>query len=155
MNNDGASPVGLTNNTSPVQASAPVFSPDGRRIAFNQFDGTRRDIFAVNADGSAPVNLTNTPAPLTELDPDWQPIQRCGGKRVTLVGDDGPNRIMGTKKADVIDANGGTDVVNGRGGNDRICLGAGRDRASGGAGMDLCVGGKGHDKGGSCEKGKL
>ena len=63
---------------------------------------------------------------------------------------------MGTKKADVIDANGGTDVVNGRGGNDRICLGAGRDRASGGAGMGSLRRRQGvMTRVGSCEKGKL
>jgi Ca2+-binding RTX toxin-like protein len=110
----------------------------------------------MNADGSAQTNLTNTPAAnADELSPSWQYIYKCGGRRATIVGDDGPDKIKGTKRADVIVANGGNDTVKGRGGADRICLGKGKDKAVGGSGKDLCAGGKGKDTAVGCEKGKL
>jgi uncharacterized delta-60 repeat protein len=72
-------------------------------------------------------------------------VQRCHGKRATIVGTSGKDRIRGTNKPDVIVALGGNDVVKGRGGKDVICGGAGKDRLYGGAGRDTVVGGPGKD----------
>ena len=64
----------------------------------------------------------------------WQSLQRCGGRAVTIVGDDGPDKLKGTKRADVIAAFAGKDTILGRGGNDRICAGKGKDKIVGGGG---------------------
>jgi TolB protein len=50
--------------------SAPVFSPDGTKIAFRYEDG--HDIWTINPDGSGLTNLTNTPE-IRERTPDWRP----------------------------------------------------------------------------------
>jgi Ca2+-binding RTX toxin-like protein len=143
-------------NTPALDECDPVFSPDGKRIAYDVDDGPNNEIYTMNADGSAQTNITNTAPPVGELSPSWQSIQRCGGRLVTIVGDDGPDRIKGTKKADVIASFGGNDTVKGLGGSDRMCGGKGKDRLVGGDGpKDLCSGGAGKDRGSSCEKGKL
>ena len=72
MNADGSNPVDLT-PTATRATWQPVFSPDGKKIAFtNDTDDTDGDIWVMNADGSSPVNLTpaNTTA---DLDPEWSP----------------------------------------------------------------------------------
>lgn len=76
---------------------------------------------------------------------------RCFGKAATIVGTSGPDRIRGTRRADVIVTLGGNDRVRGRGGKDRICGGKGRDRLAGGAGDDRINGGPGRDV---CSQGK-
>lgn len=70
---------------------------------------------------------------------------RCFGKRATIVGTPGRDRIKGTSGPDVIVSLGGRDVVNGRGGDDRICTGRGADLVRGGGGFDRLNGGKGSD----------
>lgn len=72
-------------------------------------------------------------------------VARCFGRAATIVGSSGPDRIRGTRRADVIVTLGGADRVRGRGGNDRICGGAGRDRLAGGGGDDRINGGPGRD----------
>ena len=100
--------------------------------------------FLVNADGGAITPLTPGVA---SSDGSWEYIYRCGKRRATIVGDDGPEKIKGTKKADVIVGNGGKDKLKGRGGNDRLCGGAGKDVLIGGAGKkDRLIGGPGKDK---------
>jgi hypothetical protein len=71
---------------------------------------------------------------------------RCRGKRATLVGSRGNDRIAGTNGRDVIVALGGKDRVNGRGGNDLICGKGGKDRINGGAGKDKIKAGGGADR---------
>ncbi|MGH2694765.1 MAG: calcium-binding protein [Actinomycetota bacterium] len=61
---------------------------------------------------------------------------RCFGKRATIVGTNGRDRIRGTKGPDVIVTKGGNDSVFGLGGNDRICAGRGRDGVAAGRGSD-------------------
>ena len=158
MNADGASPVTFTN--SPTSINSPSFSADGRKLTYSSAPmGDTPEIYSIGstAPGDPPVNLTKTPMPLREENPVWQSLHNCAGRAVTIVGDDGPDTIKGTKRADVIAAFGGKDKILGRGGNDRICAGAGKDRIAGGGGKkDLCRGGKGRDKGGKgCERGKL
>lgn len=73
------------------------------------------------------------------------PSATCGGRRATIVGTAGADRLIGTSGADVISGLGGGDVISGRGGNDLLCGGAGRDRITGGAGDDRLWGGLGGD----------
>jgi Ca2+-binding RTX toxin-like protein len=70
---------------------------------------------------------------------------RCLGERVTIRGNQHPNRIVGTTRRDVIVGGGGGDLILGRGGNDLICGGSGNDELSGGDGDDRMDGGAGHD----------
>jgi hypothetical protein len=72
--------------------------------------------------------------------------RRCAGKRATIVGTRGDDRLRGTKAADVIAGLRGDDVIKGRRGKDTICGGRGRDRLRGGPGRDRLRGGPGRDK---------
>jgi len=124
----------------------PAFSPDATKIAFHAYGfGSDSDIFVMGADGSSPLDLSTQANP-TDRDPHWEYVYMCKKRRATIVGDDGPEALKGTKKADVIVGNGGDDTIKGRGGNDRLCGGAGRDRLLGGKGKDRLVGGPGKDK---------
>jgi uncharacterized delta-60 repeat protein len=69
----------------------------------------------------------------------------CAGKRATIIGSAGRDRLTGTKKADVIVGLGGNDVINGLAGNDIVCGGAGADKLTGGAGADRLLGDAGAD----------
>jgi Ca2+-binding RTX toxin-like protein len=149
-----ANAVNLTQTMPPLAEDCPAFSGTGGRIAYDQFDGDQYDILVMNANGSGQSHLTDTPAPVEEYNPDWLSIQRCGGRRITIAGDDGPDRIRGTRRRDVIDANRGRDTIRGRGGNDLICGGGARDRIFGGEGRDRCHGGKGRDRVAGCERGR-
>lgn len=55
----------------------PVFSPDGKKIAFAVYTGTTSDIFAINADGSTrdglATKLTSAPGRTFFDDPVWSP----------------------------------------------------------------------------------
>ncbi|MGH7129019.1 MAG: calcium-binding protein, partial [Planctomycetaceae bacterium] len=62
--------------------------------------------------------------------------RRCLGKRATIVGTNGGDRIRGTAADDVIVARGGNDNINSKGGNDIVCAGAGKDKVRGGGGND-------------------
>lgn len=70
---------------------------------------------------------------------------RCDGKRATIVGTAGRDRLTGTPRADVIVGLGGRDTLNGGGGADLICAGSGDDTVSGGAGNDRILAGAGKD----------
>ena len=87
------------------QASFPAWSPDGTRIAFATGGGIR----TIGVDGNDPAGVTDSPE-VTELDPDWQPVNRAPGcaavratpnelwppnkrlRRVTLTGATDPDR---------------------------------------------------------------
>ncbi len=73
----------------------------------------------------------------------------CLGKRATIVAKKGAIIIKGTRRADVIVANGKGNDVKAGGGNDRICglgdRGPDKDFLNGGAGNDLISGGAGED----------
>lgn len=60
----------------------------------------------------------------------------CLGKRATVVGTRGRDKLTGTPRRDVIDALEGADEVRGLSGADLICGGKGKDRLFGGAGKD-------------------
>jgi Ca2+-binding RTX toxin-like protein len=65
----------------------------------------------------------------------------CQGKRATIVGTSGADRIRGTDRADVIAALGGDDVINSLGGDDLVCGNGGADQLVGGPGNDRLYGG--------------
>jgi RTX calcium-binding nonapeptide repeat (4 copies) len=70
----------------------------------------------------------------------------CFGKKPTIEGDGGDERIKGTSGPDVIMALGGNDHILGRGGRDRICAGRGNDVIGGQGGKDVLGGQAGNDK---------
>jgi len=61
---------------------------------------------------------------------------RCLGKKATIVGTAGPDKLTGTPHRDVIAALGGADEVRALAGPDLICGGKGSDRLFGGPGKD-------------------
>ena len=70
----------------------------------------------------------------------------CGGKKVTIMGTPGNDRIVGKGASDVIYGGGGDDRIDGgRNGNDTICGGPGDDRIQGGRGFDGLYGDEGDD----------
>jgi Tol biopolymer transport system component len=88
MNADGSSQTRLTYNYNPSQAYTPVWSPDGRQIAFGvSLDGDP-EIYVMNADGSNQTNLTTNPG--YDAYPVWSP----DGHRIVFVSDrDGNGEI--------------------------------------------------------------
>ena len=73
---------------------------------------------------------------------------RCAGRRATIVGTPGRDRLRGTRRADVIVALGGNDRVVAGAGRDIVCGGAGDDRLCSAAARTLTalLGGPGHDR---------
>jgi Ca2+-binding RTX toxin-like protein len=70
----------------------------------------------------------------------------CGGKRVTIMGTAGNDKIVGKGASDVIDGGGGDDVISGgHNGNDTICGGPGNDTIRAGRGFDAIYGDDGDD----------
>lgn len=61
---------------------------------------------------------------------------RCLGKKATIVGTAGRDKLLGTAHRDVIAALGAADEVRGMAGPDVICGGKGKDRLLGGPGKD-------------------
>jgi Ca2+-binding RTX toxin-like protein len=87
-------------------------------------------VTAVVGGGGAPMTLAAAAAP------------SCEGRRATITGTPGDDRIVGTPGADVVVAGAGSDVVRGRGGDDVVCGGRGRDDLRGGFGADRLLGGR-------------
>ena len=123
------------------EAFSGSWSGNAERIVF---DDDSIDLFTISSVGGAVTPLTSDSQ--SDNSPDWEHVFRCAGRRATIVGDDGPDKINGTKKADVIVANAGRDTIRGRGGNDRICGGRAKDLLLGGAGKDRLFGQSGRDK---------
>jgi Tol biopolymer transport system component len=70
MNWDGSAPTRLTYAS--YDDSAPVWSPDGTKIAFQSFrNGVNSQIYVMNADGSGQVNISNSTA--NDIEPSWSP----------------------------------------------------------------------------------
>jgi len=72
MNADGTGERRLT--TSPGHDSGPVWSPDGKRLAFFSRRGGNTDIYVMNADGSGVRRVTRSPA--YDFTPTWSPDGR-------------------------------------------------------------------------------
>lgn len=67
----------------------------------------------------------------------------CDGKRATIVGTDGKDKLVGTRGVDVIHGQKGFDTIYGLDGNDVICGGKGADEIYGGRNADRIFGGTG------------
>ena len=72
--------------------------------------------------------------------------ERCFGKRATMCGTSGRDRLTGTARRDVIVGLQGNDTIKGLDGNDLICGGSGKDTLVGGRGKDRLDGGGGNDR---------
>jgi uncharacterized repeat protein (TIGR01451 family) len=70
---------------------------------------------------------------------------RCFGRRATICGTKGRDRLTGTAERDVIVGLQGNDTIKGLDGNDLICGGSGKDTLVGGRGRDRLDGGQGED----------
>jgi hypothetical protein len=70
----------------------------------------------------------------------------CFGKKPTIEGDRGDERLRGTPGPDVVLALGGDDHILGRGGRDLICAGPGNDVVGGGGGRDRISGQGSNDR---------
>lgn len=75
-----------------------------------------------------------------------QSTPTCAGLPATIVGTEGPDRLVGTALRDVIVGLGGDDQIFGAKGNDVICGNAGHDLIQGGDGRDTLIGGYGNDR---------
>src|SRR3954451_1631397 len=73
-------------------------------------------------------------------------VPKCLGRKATIIGTTGRDRLKGTRKADVIVGLAGKDTIRGGGGKDGICAGGGNDTADGRAGADRIAGQGGKDK---------
>jgi Tol biopolymer transport system component len=126
----------------------PSFSPDGTKVAYTAYDPmASQEVFvSPTAGGGSFSDLSPQSNPRDDW-PRWEYLYTCAKRRATIVGDDGPELIKGTKRADVIVGNGGKDKIKGLAGNDRICGGLGKDILIGGKGRkDRLIGGPGKDK---------
>jgi Tol biopolymer transport system component len=75
MNFDGTKQKNLTNNTGFSDMDS-VFSPNGRKIAFERQNptGSYRDIYRMRADGTRKSNLTERPFPVTDANASCPPM---------------------------------------------------------------------------------
>ena len=81
MKADGSKPTRLTNN--PAMDCWPVWSPDGKRIAFTSNRDGNYEIYVMNADGSGQRNLTSNRA--QDNYATWSP----DGKRIAFISNRG------------------------------------------------------------------
>ena len=85
---------GLTN-----EAFGASSAPNGSQIAFDE-DGS--GVHVMNADGTGSISLTGD---TNGFHPSWEYVYTCAGRRATIVGDAGPDKIKGTRRRDVIVGN--------------------------------------------------
>jgi len=76
MRADGSDPVRLTDGQ--ANDTSPVWSPDGRRIAFVSDRDGNREVYVMNADGSDQMNLTR------HASEDWTPTWAPEGDRLAF-----------------------------------------------------------------------
>jgi hypothetical protein len=107
------------------------------------------------AGGNARVNVSAVLEPDCDLDQLGDESQdpdtlscgaTCQGRAATIAGTRGPDELVGTPEADVIQAFGSADAVAGGGGRDLICGGGGTDTLRGNASADTLVGGPDSDR---------
>jgi uncharacterized delta-60 repeat protein len=108
-------------------ASGVVQQPDGKLIVAGYSQQSNIDVARLQGDPPGKVK------------------GKCGGKKATIVGTNGKDKLKGTRKRDVISAGKGKDTVKGLKGNDLICGGKGRDKLIGGPGKDKLFGQQGND----------
>ena len=133
-------------------AFPPSISSDGRFVAFEseanslsaEDDDRPRNVFVRDLRPPTPPPGGGGPAPGGTVPPRATP--RCAGRRATIVGTPGRDRLRGTRRADVIVALRGNDRVAAGAGRDIVCGGAGDDHLIGGRGRDRLLGGPGRDR---------
>src|SRR3989441_273155 len=80
MNADGTGVTQLTNNAFPE--FDPIWSPDGKRLAFGRYDGVDFEVVVINADGSGETLLTTNDF-VNDFPNAWSP----DGKRLAFNSD--------------------------------------------------------------------
>jgi len=86
MDADGSNPIRLART--PWDNQTPVFSPDGKSIAFTSERTGDKEIYVMSTDGSGQTRLTNNPAD------DEQPAFSPDGRKIAFVSNrDGNNEI--------------------------------------------------------------
>ncbi len=113
VNRDGAVEIYLLNADGPTQTKLtssgggiPVWSPDGRRIAFalHDYQDHLTDIYVMNADGSGRTRLTTSAG--DDDGPVWSPdgqrsafwSDRAGNKGIYVMNADGSGQTKVTNK---------------------------------------------------------
>ena len=143
FSDDGRQVVLFTSNTNDT-ANGVAIEPDGGIIGAGKVGpGASSDIALVRLEG--PPGGPGGPGGGGGGGGTSGASLKCGGKRATIIGTGGRDRLRGTRRADVIVALGGNDKVSGGGGNDLICGGNGNDSLSGSAGKDKLYGQAGKD----------
>ena len=133
-----------------------TFGPDGKRTVSFPGGDSAAFAMALQADGKVVLaGFADKSAAVIRLQGDSAAgggapnptarAQRCGGRRVTILGTNHRDRLKGTRRADVIAGLGGNDKIDGVAGNDIICGGAGNDSIKGGKGKDRLFGNAGKD----------
>jgi CSLREA domain-containing protein len=100
---------------------------------------------AINAGGTSAAGTDQRGVSRRKPDIGAYEYATCAGRVVNRVGTGGPNKLVGTRKADGILGLGGRDILKGRAGNDGLCGGGGKDKLRGQGGRDTLIGGKGRD----------
>lgn len=95
---------------------------------------------------SACASAAGQPLPEAKPRQPVKPRPRCHGTDATRVGSVGRDRLVGTRRADVIVSLGGNDTIVALGGNDLVCAGPGNDTIKGGSGKDQLFGERGVDR---------
>ena len=153
---DGSQAVNLT-NTPGVFEFDPAFAPDMSAVVFVRSVGSNPPFPGVVTVLDLETGAQNAISPPQNVAtaPEWGAIPvNCGGRRATIVGTEGKDRLIGTKAADVIAGLGGRDKIKGKGAKDRLCGNGGPDRLVGGKKSDRCFGGSGSDRAKGCEREK-
>ena len=115
MNADGTNPINLTQSPERADFSS-SWSPDGKQITFTSAEhlkwnnGSRRNIFIMDANGGNPRDLTNHDA--EDRSPDWSP----DGKQIAFASDrnrdwEFENNVIGNWEVFVMNAD-GTNPIN-------------------------------------------
>ena len=100
---DGSNPVQLTTFGGPF-TRGPMWSPNGREIAFYSTANENHDIYIVNAEGGSPRRLTNEPS--NEALPSWSrdgrwiyfTSNRSGTSQVWKIRSEGGQAVQVTEK---------------------------------------------------------
>jgi uncharacterized delta-60 repeat protein len=137
FNSDGKTSINFGANDG---AGATAMQPDGRILLAGTTQGVLNDIALARLEGVDPPPAVPGPAGSPTI------VPRCAGRRATIVGTAGRDRLHGTRHADVIVGLAGSDVIRAARGNDLVCGGAGNDTLDGGRGNDRLLGGAGRDR---------